>query len=258
MFDLAPSRIQSGARAVELLHVALLQVLPTAIDPSRYILKGGANLRLFYGSHRRSQDIDFDLLDPAGWSVEERVDRVLSGKAFRTFLDLAGIQMTQPTKPKQSETTRRWKFTVTTADGYLNTKIEFSARGEPDPEFDLATVTPDIGREVGLRAVRAQRYLPPAAIRQKVRALAERTQTEPRDVFDLDLLLGRHPDALLPGTLDAAITARAIEAAFAIPYTSYRDLVVAYLEPEFLEIYGREEVWDGMVLNVTDALRRSR
>jgi hypothetical protein len=248
------SSIQEGARAIEFLHLAFLQVLATQIDPARYVLKGGANLRLFYGSFRRSQGIDLDIVGKAGWSTEERVDRVLAGRPFRTFLDLAGVSMTEPTKPKQSETTRRWKFTVSTARGYLNTKIEVSGRPHPDPEFELSVLTPRVGREVGLRAIRVQRYLPAAAIRQKVRALAERTQTEPRDVFDLDLLLSRFPEALPAIQADRAIVDAAIAATFEIEYSAFEDLVVEYLEPEFVDIYRRPEVWDEMVLKVTSAL----
>jgi len=86
------------------------------------------------------------------------------------------------TKPKQTDTTRRWKFTVKGASGYLNTKIEFSARGGVDPERAFEAARDDLGRGIGLRVVKAEHYLPPAAIRQKIGALAQRSETEPRDV----------------------------------------------------------------------------
>lgn len=258
MSPTSSARIQEGARAVELVHLAFLQVLAAQLDPQRYVVKGGANLRLFYGSLRRSQDIDLDLLGPADWSVEDRVDKVLASKAFRTFLTLAHIDMSAPTKPKQTETTRRWKFAISTPTGALNTKIKFSARPDPDPELELAVLTPAVGREVGLRAIRVQRYRPPAALRQKIRALAERSQTEPRDVFDLDLLFGRFPGALVPGEVDTVTLDRAVAAAYGIDYRAFEDLVVDYLEPEFVEIYRRPEVWDEMVLKVTDALQALR
>lgn len=74
------SEVRGGARAVELLHLAFLQVLASQVDPARYVVKGGANLRLFVGSPRRSQDIDLDILP--GWNVEDRVDAVLSSQAL--------------------------------------------------------------------------------------------------------------------------------------------------------------------------------
>jgi hypothetical protein len=253
-----PPQIRAGAKAVEFLHLAFLQVLSANLDPARYVLKGGANLRLFYGSPRRSQDIDLDVVGEAGWSIEQRVDQALAARAFQDFLRLAGISMTTPTKSRQTATTRRWKFSVQGPGGFLHTKIEFSARGRIDPERSLEVLSPTVGRDVGLRAIRVQRYLPPAAIRQKITALAERSQTEPRDVFDLDLLFGRYPNAIERGAVDPEIVMGAIESMFAIDYAAYDELVVAYLEDEFLEIYRRPEVWDEMVLKVTGALEALR
>lgn len=251
-------QIHGGAKAVEFLHLAFLQVLSANLDPARYVLKGGANLRLFYDSPRRSQDIDLDVVGAAGWSIEERVDEALRARTFHDFLQLAGISMSTPTKPKQTATTRRWKFSVQGAEGVLNTKIKFSARSTIDPERSLEVLAPTVGRNVGLRAIRVQRYLPPAAIRQKITALAQRSQTEPRDVFDLDLLFARYPDSVARGSVDPAIVTRAIESTLAIEYGAFEDLVVAYIEEEFLAIYQRPEVWDEMVLKVTGALEQLR
>ena len=58
------SEKREGAKLVELLHLALLQVMPSYLPVSDYAVKGGANLRLFYGSRRRSQDIDLHYLGP--------------------------------------------------------------------------------------------------------------------------------------------------------------------------------------------------
>jgi hypothetical protein len=79
--------------------------------------------------------------------------------------------------------------------------------------------------------------------------LAERQQTE-LDVFDLDLLIAQHPDAVRRGDVSASLAGRAVQAAFAISFDAYRDLVVDFLEDEFVEIYDRREVWDEMVLRV--------
>ena len=114
------------------------------------------------------------------------------------------------------------------------------------------------GRSIGLRVVKAEHYLPPAAIRQKIRALAQRSQAEPRDVFDLDLLLATYGDQVRPGMVDAAIVQAAIDAALRIPYEAYEDLVVRYIEDDFVPIYGRPEVWTDMTLGVAECLERLR
>jgi len=248
---------REGVNLVELLHLALLQVMPSYLPVADYAVKGDANLRLFYGSRRRSQDIDFDYLGTRFDAVEGAIDAALASRAFRDLLRVAGVAMSVPTKPKQTDTTRRWKFQVDGPSAHLSTKIEFSAR-EADPEHAFEAARGDLGRGIGLRVVKAEHYLPPAAIRQKIRALAQRSQTEPRDVFDLDLLFATHLDEIRAGDVDSATLTRAIEASLGIPYEAYRDLVVQYIEDEFVPIYGRPEVWTDMMLGVVERLERLR
>ncbi len=252
----ASQQVREGAKALEFLHLAFLQVLATQVDPARYVVKGGANLRLFYDSPRRSQDIDLDIIGSASWAIEDRVDQVLNGRLYGDLLRLGGITMSVPTKPKHTSTTRRWKFTVAVPGGRLNSKIEFSARPHADPEYQLDVVTPSVGRAAGLRAIRVQRYLPPAATRQKIRALADRSQTEPRDVFDLDLLFARFPAAVVRGEIEEETIERAAAALFGIEYEAFEALVVDFLEDEYVALYQRREVWEEMVLKVSEALQR--
>ena len=96
---------QTGAKLIEFLQLAFLQVLPTHLPIADYIVKGGANMRLFYDSRRRSQDIDLDYVGAAFWKVEDKVDETLASRAFRDLLRLAGVEMADLTKPKQTRTT---------------------------------------------------------------------------------------------------------------------------------------------------------
>jgi hypothetical protein len=48
----------SDAQIIELFHVAFLDVLSKRVDLSRYVLRGGANLRYFFGSLRYSEGFD--------------------------------------------------------------------------------------------------------------------------------------------------------------------------------------------------------
>ena len=111
---------------------------------------------------------------------------------------------------------------------------------------------------MGLRVVKAEHYLPPAAIRQKIHALAQRRETEPRDVFDLDLLFASYRDQVQPGEVDPITLEAAIDAALSIPYETYEDLVVQYIEDDFVGIYGRPEVWTDMTLGVVRHLEGLR
>lgn len=252
------TQARSGAKLVEFLHLAFLQVLPTQLPVAQYVVKGGANLRLFFDSRRRSQDIDLDYVGAAFWRVEEKVDAVLGSRSFNDLLRVQGVEVIDLAKTKQTDTTRRWKFAVRGDGAWLNSKIEFSARGNTDPEISFDLARADIGRAAGLRAVKANHYLPPAATRQKIHVLAERRQTEPRDVFDLDLLVSAHPDAVRRGDVPTDMVAKAIDAAFSIPFAAFEELVVEYLEDEFVELYDRPEVWEEMVGRVSEFLERLR
>lgn len=248
------SELREGAKLVEVVHLAFLQVLPSHLLPRDYVVKGGANLRLFFQSRRRSQDIDLDYLGNRQDELETKIDQTLASPAFNGLLRVASVSMSEPTKPKQTETTRRWKFTVGGPGAHLNTKIEFSSRAVVDTEHAFEAARNDLGRGIGLRVVKAEHYLAPAAIRQKVRALAGRSQTEPRDVFDLDLLFGSFPDAVHKGEIDAGLLKAAADAALSIPYETYKDLVVEFVDDEFVDIYGRPEVWTDMALGVAARL----
>jgi hypothetical protein len=249
---------REGAKLVEVFHLAFLQVLPSHLPVRDYAIKGGANLRLFFDSRRRSQDIDIDYLGNRPDELEAKVDQTLSSRAFRDLLRVGGVVMSDPTKPKQTETTRRWKFAVDGPGAHLNTKVEFSGREHLDPERAFDAARGDLGRGLGLRMVKAEHYLAPAAIRQKIRALAQRSESEPRDVFDLDLLFGQHPDALAPESVAPELLKKAADAVLSIPYEAYRELVVEFVEEDFVEIYGRPEVWTDMALGVVDRLEALR
>jgi len=252
------TQTREGTTLIELLHLAFLQVLPTRLPVTEYVVKGGANLRLFFDSRRRSQDIDLDYVGPASWRAEERVDAVLASRAFTDLLRLQGVDLVDLAKTKQTDTTRRWKFAVRAGGARLNSKIEFSARGNTDREVSFDIARSDIGRATGLRAVRANHYLAPAATRQKIHVLAERKETEPRDVFDLDLLVSKYPNVVRHGDIAPELATKASAAAYAIPFEAYEELVVEYLEEDFVEIYDRREVWDEMVTGVVEFLETLR
>jgi hypothetical protein len=107
-----------------------------------------------------------------------------------------------------------------------------------------------------LPAPSVQHYEVEAATVQKVRALAGRSETQARDVFDLDLLLRRR--AISPGEVDADVLDQAAERAFELPFDAYRDQVLAYLDPEVLELYDGAEAWERMQTAVAAHLEVAR
>lgn len=84
------------------------------------------------------------------------------------------------------------------------------------------------------------------------KALAGRSETQARDVFDLDLLLRRQP--LKAGMLDPQILEQAAERGLELPFAAFSDQVLPFLDPEVTELYDSKATWEQMQLFVTDTL----
>lgn len=247
----------SYAQRIEFFHLAFLEVLAKRLDPSRYILKGGANLRYFFGSVRYSEDIDVDLARPLPRDLEGKVGSILASKPLALLLRLGGLEVAEFTTPKQTETTRRWKVALAgSAAEPVRTKIEFSGRENQGSGYSLDRLPEEVVAPYALPAPSIQHYGAEAAIEQKVEALVGRSETQARDVFDLDLLLRRR--RLPSGQVDAGILRQATERVFELPFDAYRDQVLAFLEPGVAELYEDAESWERMQIFVADSLEKAR
>lgn len=246
----------SRPQQIEFFHLAFLEVLAKRLDPSRYVLKGGANLRYFFDSPRYSEGIDLDLLRPQASNLTAKVGGILSSPPLALLLRLANLEVAEFSAPKQTDTTRRWK--VSLADGSsepVRTKIEFSGRSSVG-EHRLDPLPRAVVAPYALPAPSVQHYGIETATAQKVLALRGRRQTQARDVFDLDLLLRRRP--LPAGDLDPRVLDEAIERAFELPYDAYRDQVLAFLDPEVLELFDGRHAWERMQAHVAGQLEAAR
>jgi predicted nucleotidyltransferase component of viral defense system len=226
----------SDAQFIELFHLAFLQVLQARLAPARYVLKGGANLRYFFGSVRYSEDIDLDANDVEPWRLADRVNGVLSSPALAAVLRSGGLGIAQVSDPKQTETTRRWKVAID-APGHgdpIRTKIELSHRNG-EQRYVLESVPSSLVAPYALRAPTVQHYTVDSATEQKVKALAWRSETQARDVFDLDLLLRRQ--ALAAGAIEPQLLERASEQGLDMPFAAFEGQVLPFLDPEVAELY---------------------
>lgn len=244
----------TGAQAIEFFHLAFLGTLGRSLDDKRYILKGGANLRYFFASVRYSEDIDLDMTGGSPWSHEKQVDDALRSHALTLALRAAGIRVLVDaiSKPKQTTTTRRWKIPLG-VDGHstpLRTKVEFSDRNG-DRRHVFESVPDPVVAAYGMRPPSVQHYTLEPATEQKVFALADRGETQARDVFDLDMLLRR--GGLRNGAVPTDVCARAAEAASHLPYAAFLDQVGPFLEPAVASLYDRD-AWNQMQQYVIGAL----
>jgi predicted nucleotidyltransferase component of viral defense system len=240
---------------VECFHLVLLRMLEARVDRGSWVVKGGVNLRGWFGSLRYSEDLDIDVVRGGSLSLRDQVDRLLDSSAFRDMLATQGLTLVRTSKPKQTETTQRWKVAVQ-AEGLtlpLHTRVEFSRRGEE--AYALEPVRPEIVGAYGLSTPTVNHYTARSAVRQKIEALAGRTETQARDVWDLEHLLrttGIGPEPLTVS--ERKILTKALDRALGLSFDVFKAQVMPYLTPDDQEIYGTPEAWDRICELVVDRL----
>lgn len=247
---------RTPAQVIEVFHLQFLRVLAARENQNWFVLKGGANLRYFFQSPRYSNDIDLDFYGRESWKVGETIDKILEGRALEVVLQSAKVTLAEATAPKQTETTCRWKIGLT-AEGHadpIRTKIEFSDRNGWGDDVAFETVPDDIVRPYGVLAPSVVHYRETAAVEQKIAALARRSETKARDVFDLDLLFRRrHAGASPPPALSTPYAADAALRALEIPYSSFKTEVIPFLDEDLATLYD-EATWDQMCAGVASSL----
>lgn len=243
----------------EVFHLLFLEKLFSISTPSQFVLKGGVNLRLFFGSPRYSEDMDLDVVAGSVETLEKNGFKILEdkslGRAMQTF-GVSGIHINDPTKAKQTSTTQRFRVRLVTNAGIeLPTKVEFSRR-PPKDEYGVVTgpIPGERLRPYGRLGFPCPHYDGQSAALQKARALPGRKTPQCRDVFDLYVLaLGGHASRELLRarmTKSERIDARAV--IDSLEYEAYDGQVVEFLEDDSRARYGTRDAWDEMRLAVME------
>jgi len=240
-------------------HLVFLRALVAkGEDKSLIALKGGCNLRFYFGSVRYSEDLDLDVSVIAQGTLRNKVERLLRSPLVTAPLKTQGLEVTDTSAPKQTPTTQRWKVGLAARHlaAPLRTKVEFSRR-DAAGDVVFEGVDRELLRPYGLTQVLATHYGLKAAIEQKLQALAGRAEPQARDVFDLHLLFARADDVTL-AAVDAPAVGKALENAISISFDEYQSKVVAYLEPAQALLYSGQAQWDALqeaVVSRLEALR---
>jgi len=246
-------------QAIEIFHLQFLRAFGARVDKALFVLKGGCNLRFYHRSIRYSEDMDLDIRTMATATLRSNVDAVLESDSFRRSLRAQQLELGQVTAPKQTQTTQRWKIALRTVDQPTSvpTKIEFSRRAFDDG-IELAPVIPELIQQYRLYPVLVQHYGATPAFAQKISALALRTETQARDIFDLKLLADAGAGAAPLRPTQVEQLPRAIENAMTVGFDEFTGQVVAFLEPEHQRDYRQRASWEALQEQVVDVLESLR
>lgn len=246
----------------EIFHIEFLRWFGRKVKPDHYAVKGGVNLRFFFGSFRYSEDMDLDARGISVSRLKETVVKILAAPAFHDNLKPFGImRVAGPdiARAKQTETTQRFKVhLISSSEEDLFTKIEFSRRGFSGNTV-LETVDSAVLRLYKLAPLLTPHYDAYSAAAQKLSALASRAEVQARDIFDLYVLGPR-----LSGGYERVYKAgagsltKAYARVFEVEFDQFRDTVVSYLSVEDQAVYNTPRAWEDVRLKVADFIGEVR
>ncbi len=244
----------------EVFHFSFLDRLLRISDPDMYVLKEGVNLRFFFHSPRYSEDIDLDVLAGSVDTLRKNGYKILQDGAFKRSLRTYGItdiDVNDPAKAKQTETTQRFRLgLITTANQRLPTKVEFSRHTNPGKSHLNEMVDPEIARQYRKLSYHCNHYSGEDAVLQKIQALAGRPATQARDVFDLNILqAGGYANSIKSNkNITKQLRKEASEALMSLTFDDYRGHVVEFIDPDNRAYYDSSSVWQQLQDTILDLL----
>ncbi len=249
----------SSLQQREIFHLEFLRWFSRKVGPNCYALKGGVNIRFFFGSIRYSEDMGLDLLDVR---IDVIQDIVLNILGSRNFIDnlvpysIQRVSIPNMIKAKQTETTQRFKIHLITFAGEdLFTKVEFSRRGLEEG-IEVNAIPDSILRAYKLIPIIIPHYNAVSSIMQKINALASRPAVQARDIFDLYILSPKYSSSEISRLkiLKKARLEKAYENLFSVTFEQFRDSVVLFLPPDEQASYNSSVFWDETKLKVANLL----
>jgi hypothetical protein len=236
----------------EVFHLLFLKQLSGKLKSDSYAVKGGVNLRFFFGSIRYSEGMDLDIKGIGSFKLKDIVMDILLSKTLSATVRTFNIEKIIPpdiTKAKQTETTQRFKVHLINSAGEdLFTRIEFSRR-KLDQPIKTESVSSVILQLYKLSCIIVSHYPAQVAITQKISALVHRREPQARDIFDLHLLLPwlKESRAIIDA-MPKNVIRKAYEHVFDIDFNVFRNTVLSYLSDEEQALYNRREVWEEIQL----------
>ncbi len=211
-------------------------------------------MRFYFGSIRYSEDMDLDVQIIAKDTLRKNVNQILNSSALKTILSVKGIEIDSFSEPKQTDTTQRWKILLNTKHTSLKlpTKIEFSRR-HIDKEIKFEPINTFLIQQYSLIPFMTNHYSITAMYNQKIAALAHRSQTQARDIFDLYWLILANKNELKNSESKNTILI-AQENAMSVSFDDFKGQVLSYLEYDYQKQYDSKEHWGDILTTVVDSI----
>lgn len=184
--------------AKELLHYEILKALSGTDISKEVVLQGGAALRLFYGGHRYSEDLDFVIgtAPDRQFVIDEVIDVLTAQVMDRYGLDL---EVKHPKNEFGDDVgIKRWSFKVD-IPGFLRkqeVKIEFC--NVPSHEHSAKLLMPNYSFQNDSCAVMLKVESEREIMADKMLAIASRPYLKNRDLWDLKYLADRNIKVDMP------------------------------------------------------------
>ena len=241
----------------EFFHLAFLRHLGLRLSGRSYAVKGGICLRFFHRSPRLSQDMDLDIANQVRVeTLGKAIDTILESRAFSASLTSQGINRIRWTKPKQTETTQRWKISLSVSENSpLHTKIEFSRRYEK-VSYSTGVPSSEILDCYKMIPFAVQFYDALSMTLQKISALASPSRHAARDLFDLHHLLRGvlvKPEQF-HNKIHQMNLERAAEKISQFSFQDFKGQVLPYLSGNLIDAYGNPKAFEQLKAEVEEVL----
>jgi predicted nucleotidyltransferase component of viral defense system len=252
LYDPKEKGFSEALTSIDRAQVAMLRELASAAD-GRLILKGGLAMRACIGSMRLTKDVDFDL----GASISTAAASASVQRGLRAAAQAARILSPAIDVTKETDTTVRVRLSGHISAGVpIRFVVEVSGRNTITPDMTKReTVSPPAS--YGIAPFVVSTYTHDMLAASKVLAAMSENRSVPRDIYDLNDLLGADPASLLRSMVGKEylleIKERALQKLGLIKFEQAVNELMPYIPREERESLN-QDVWQEITLRVADQI----